>query len=139
VPGLRFVYVAWVIASSGTLGSIFLGEVMGLPICSLCWYQRIALYPLVVLLPVAILLRDTRFDFYVMPFALAGFSVALYHNLLYYRLIERPLTPCATDVPCTARQLELFGFVTIPLMALVTFALILLLLIFFHQTPRNRS
>ena len=132
LPGLSYVYAAWLTACIATLSSLFLGEVMGLPICTLCWYQRIALYPIVALLPAAILLRDRNLNFYVMPILLAGLVVAAYHNLLYYRLIPVPLTPCATDVPCTARQLELFGFVTIPMMSLVAFLLILSLLIVFQ-------
>lgn len=137
--GLHFVYAAWVTVAIATLGSIFLGEIMGLPICTLCWYQRIALYPLVAMLPAAILLRDRHLNFYAMPLAGAGLAFAVYHNLLYYRLIETPLTPCAADVPCTARQLELFGFVTIPLMSLATFGLIVLLLICFQTKDRKRS
>lgn len=56
MPGSHFVYAAWLTAFVAALGSIFLGEIMELAICRLCWYQRIALYPLVLLLPAAILL-----------------------------------------------------------------------------------
>ena len=136
-PHLHFVYAAWLTASIATLASVFLGEIMGLPICRLCWYQRIALYPLVVVLPAAILLRDRHVNFYAMPLAAAGLAFAVYHNLLYYHVIETPLTPCAAEVPCTARQLELFGFLTIPLMSLGTFALIVLLLICFQRSSRK--
>jgi disulfide bond formation protein DsbB len=139
LPGAGFVYAAWLTACIATLATLFLGEVMGLPICTLCWYQRIALYPIVVLLPAAILLRDRHLNFYAMPLLFAGLVVAVYHNLLYYRLIETPLTPCAADVPCTARQLELFGFLTIPMMSLLTFCLMLLLLVVFQKNLRKLS
>ena len=139
LPGVRFVYAAWLTACIATLTTLFLGEVMGLPICTLCWYQRIALYPIVVLLPAAILLRDRHLNFYAMPLVLAGLVVAVYHNLLYYRLIKTPLTPCAADVPCTARQMELFGFLTIPLMSLMTFCFLVLLLVLFQNTLRKVS
>ena len=133
MAGARFLYGAWVSAFIAALGSIFLGEVMGLPICTLCWYQRMALYPLVLLLPAAILIGERRVNYYAMPFVLIGLAMAVYHNLLYYGFIRPELTPCTRDVPCTARQLELFGFLTIPLMALGTFAVIFILLLSFER------
>ena len=132
-----FVYAAWVTAFAATLGSLFFGEVMGLPICTLCWYQRMALYPLVVLLPIAILMRDRRVNYYALPLVFIGLGMALYHNLLYYGLIVRNLAPCVPEVPCTARQIEWLGFLTIPLMSLGTFALILVFLTCFEIYSRK--
>ena len=132
-----FVYAAWVTAFAATLGSLFFGEVMGLPICTLCWYQRMALYPLVVLLPTAILMRDRRVNYYALPLVLIGLGMALYRNLLYYGLIARNLAPCVPEVPCTARQIEWLGFLTIPLMSLGAFALILVCLTCFAISSRK--
>lgn len=117
-------YLAWAQALAATAGSLFLSEVLRLPPCILCWYQRILMYPLVVILAVGILLRDRRLRLYVLPLSVLGLGVAVYHNLLYFGLIPEGLTQCALGVSCTARQLELFGFVTIPLMSLVAFSVI---------------
>jgi disulfide bond formation protein DsbB len=119
-------YLAWAQALVATLGSLFFSEVMGLTPCSLCWYQRILMYPLVVILAVGILVRDERVRLYALPLSVAGLAVAVYHNLLYYGVLPEGLTQCSLGVSCTDRQLELFGFLTIPLMSMTAFAVITL-------------
>ena len=130
-------YSAWVVAFIATLGSLFFGEVMGLPICTLCWYQRIFIYPLVIVLPIGILLRDRHVIHYALPLAMMGMGVAVYHNLLYYGVIAESLTPCTQSVPCTSRQIEWLGFVTIPLMSLAAFVIILGCLLAYKRATRN--
>ena len=117
-------YAAWIVAVVATAGSLFFSEVMQLPPCVLCWYQRIAMYPLVVVIGAGIVMRDRRMKFYALPFALVGLTISIYHNLLYYGLIPESITPCMEGVSCTSRQIEWLGFITIPLMALVAFATI---------------
>lgn len=124
-------YLAWAIALTGLVGSLFFSEVMELPPCDLCWYQRIAMYPLVFILGTGIILRDRRMRTYAMPFVLTGLAISVYHNLLYYGVISEALTPCSEGIPCTARQLELFGFITIPLMTLAAFVAILICLLIY--------
>lgn len=123
--------LAWVIALAGLVGSLFFSEVMSLPPCVLCWYQRIAAYPLVIIIAVGILLRDVRMKYYALPLSLIGLVIAVYHNLLYYGVIAEPLVPCTEGVPCTLQQIEWLGFITIPFMSLVSFALMSLLLLFY--------
>jgi disulfide bond formation protein DsbB len=123
-------YLAWAIALAATAGSLFFSEVMDLPPCNLCWYQRIAMYPLVVVIGVGIVSRDGRMKNYAWPLCLAGLAVALYHNLLYYGLIPENITPCTQGVPCTERQIEWLGFISIPLLSLATFAGVGLCLLF---------
>lgn len=120
-------YLVWVLTLISTGSSLFFSEVMKLPPCVLCWYQRIAMYPLTLLLPVALLCGETRaFGKYVVVLASAGWLMALYHNLLYYHFIPESLAPCREGISCTSRQIEWGGFVTIPLLSLVAFSLILL-------------
>ncbi len=118
-------YLAWSIALAGTAGSLFFSEVMDFAPCVLCWYQRIALYPLVVIIALGIATRDVGWKKYAMAMSLIGLAIAGYHNLLYYGVIPEAITPCTEGVPCNARQLELFGIITIPLMSLASFAAIL--------------
>lgn len=115
-------YLAWVIALVATVGSLFFSEVMGLPPCVLCWYQRIAMYPLVAIIGSGIIMRDARMRYYALPVCLTGLAISVYHNLLYYGVIPESITPCAQGVSCTSRQIEWLGFITIPLMALTAFA-----------------
>jgi len=120
----NLVYLAWFQALIATLGSLFFSEIMQLTPCVLCWYQRITMYPLLLILTVGILLRDQRLRFYVLPLSLIGLAIAVYHNLLYYNVIPESIAPCTAGVSCTTRQIEWFGFITIPLMALTAFTII---------------
>lgn len=114
-------YLAWVIALVAAVGSLFMSEVMALPPCVLCWYQRVAMYPLVFVIGTGIALGDRRIKAYALPLALAGLLVSIYHNLLYYGFIPESITPCTEGVPCNAVQIEWLGFITIPLMGLGAF------------------
>ena len=125
-------YAAWVVALVATVGSLFFSEVMNLPPCVLCWYQRIAMYPLVAIIGAGILMRDGRMKFYALPLALAGLAVAVYHNLLYYRIIPDSIAPCTQGVSCTTVQIEWLGFITITLMSLAAFVSVSLLLLFYR-------
>lgn len=122
-------YAAFILSVIATAGSLFFSEVMQLPPCVLCWYQRIAMYPMAVILGVAIVRRDPAGRIYCLPLAAIGTAIAIYHNLLYYRLIPESITPCTSGVSCTTRQIEWLGFITIPLLSLVAFLGIFTLLV----------
>jgi disulfide bond formation protein DsbB len=126
-------YAAWIIALLATVGSLFFSEVMNLPPCVLCWYQRIAMYPLVLIVGAGIVLRDRQMKYYALPVSLSGLAVAVYHNLLYYGFIPDSITPCTQGVSCTSVQIEWLGFVTIPLMSLAAFVSVSLCLLFINQ------
>jgi len=117
-------YIALAQASVATAASLFFSEVMSLPPCVLCWYQRIAMYPLVVVLAVGIVRGDGSASSYGLPLALIGLVVAIYHNLLYYDVIPESIAPCTSGVSCTSRQIEWAGFITIPLLSLTAFCVI---------------
>lgn len=129
-------YLAWTIALLAMVGSLFFSEVMELPPCVLCWYQRIASYPLVLIIGVGIILRDPRMKIYALPLCLAGLAVAIYHNLLYYGFIPESITPCTEGVPCNAVQIEWLGFITIPLMGLGAFVSLALCLLFYKPEEK---
>jgi disulfide bond formation protein DsbB len=131
-PGL--LYLAWLAALGATLGSLFFGEVMQLPPCTLCWYQRICMFPLALVLPVGIVLRDPRVVWYSLPLVALGLGVALYHNGVDYGLIPEELTPCAQGVSCRERPIAWLGFVTIPALALAAFATIATCLLAYQRS-----
>lgn len=132
IAGRMLLFTSWLVAVSGTAGSLFFSEVMGYPPCVLCWYQRIALYPLVVVIAIGLAAHDRRVAVYSLPFAVIGLGIAIYHNLIYYGVVPESLTPCSEGTPCNATQLELLGFITIPVMALAGFASLVVLLAAFH-------
>lgn len=126
-------FACWLLAASATAGSLFFSSVMELPPCLLCWYQRIALFPLVLILAVGLFPFDARAVRYALPLALAGWVVAGYHNLVYLGFIPQSLQPCSQGVSCSDRNLDLFGFVSIPLLSLVGFSAIIALLLVLHR------
>jgi len=132
-PGWTPTFLAWLIATLATLGSLFLGEVMGYTPCVLCWYQRIVMFPLVVVLAVGLFPFDPRVLRYALPFVVAGWGLALYHLLLVAGWIPEAIRPCQQGVPCSHVQVVWFGFVTIPLLSLAAFSLIAALLVAAHR------
>ena len=128
-------YAAWLLALLSAAGSLFFSEVMDLPPCVLCWYQRIAMYPLVLIIGIGIITKDVRWKVYALPLALIGLALAVYHNLVYYGVIPESLTPCTRGVSCSERQIDWFGVVTIPLMGLMSFLIISLMILIYR--PRK--
>jgi disulfide bond formation protein DsbB len=113
-------YASWFAAIFATMGSLFFSEVLHYPPCVLCWYQRIAIYPLVLLIPVGIILKDKKLPYYILPLTLIGATIALYHNLLYYKIIPESLAPCIQGISCTTKYFEWLGFITIPFLSFTT-------------------
>ena len=130
------VFSAWLIATSSALGALFLGEVMGFSPCVLCWYQRMFMFPLVLVLAAGLFPFDPKVVRYALPLALAGLAVAVFHLLLTAGVIPENMTPCVQGVPCAKVQIEWFGFITIPLLSATSFFVINLLLIasYFKRT-----
>ena len=128
------VFSAWLIAAMSALGALFLGEVMGLTPCVLCWYQRIFMFPLVFVLAVGLFPFDPRVTRYGLPLAIGGWLIAAWHVLLTAGIIPESATPCTQGVPCGLIQVEWFGFVTIPLLSLAAFTVINALLFATHKS-----
>lgn len=126
-------FFAWLVATIATVGSLFFSEVMMFPPCVMCWYQRICMYPLVVILLVGLFPLDTTVTRYAMPLTLIGLFFAIYHNLLYYKILPESVQPCSQGVSCTSDYINWFGFVTIQFLSLVAFVMVLILLIIFKR------
>lgn len=120
-------WLAFGVAATATLGSLYLSEIAHLIPCTFCWYQRIAMYPLVILLGIAAWRTDHGIRIYAATLAVVGGAIAAYHRLVQY-FPDLGGSTCSTGVPCTAAYFTEFGFVTIPYMAVSGFLLILALL-----------
>jgi disulfide bond formation protein DsbB len=129
--------LAWVVATVTTLGSLYFSEVADFVPCKLCWYQRICMYPLVIILGVAAIRRDRGVRFYVLPLAVVGALVATYHSWIQAYPPVGGTSFCTLDAPCTERYVWEFGFVSLPLMALTAFAFIIVMMLF--ARPGNRG
>jgi disulfide bond formation protein DsbB len=125
--------LATAIAAVATAGSLYLSEVAGYVPCALCWYQRIAMYPLTIVLGVAALRRDRRVWLTAVPIAAIGSAVSVWHIV-----IERNPAlggPCDPTAPCSIRWVEEFGFLTLPTMALIAFLAIIVLTLVARPAP----
>jgi len=127
----NLLYVAWVVALMSMGGSLFFSEVLKYPPCVLCWYQRIAMYPLVLIIPIAIIRKTRDARWYILPLGVIGLVIALYHNLLYYKILSESTAPCVQGVSCTFKFIEWFGFITIPLLSLVAFMVVIVSVIWY--------
>lgn len=115
-------FACWLLVTAASLGSLFFSEIMELPPCTLCWYQRIFMFPLPIILLMGLFPLDVKVVRYALPLALLGCVSALHHTLLQLGVIPETLAPCAQGVSCSNEQIALFGFLSIPMLSLLAFA-----------------
>jgi disulfide bond formation protein DsbB len=131
-------FSVWLLATISTIASLFFSEVVKLPVCVLCWYQRIAMYPLVLILPLALFPFDAKVIRYAGVLVLFGWLTALFHVLLVAGYIPKDAQPCVQNIPCSETHLNVFGFLNMPMMSLFTFS-IMGLLLFFIKTRNHHE
>ena len=119
---------AWFVALVAMSGSLYFSDVVGFVPCLLCWYQRIAMYPIVFVLGMGLLQRDPTAWRFALPLPLVGLVISLYHVFVQYRPTLE-IVSCGSGAPCSARYVLVFGFVSIPVMAAAAFGLIATLLV----------
>ena len=127
--GSQALQLAFVVALVATLGSLWLSEGAHFVPCRLCWYQRIAMYPMAVILGIAAFRRDTKVRIYALPVVAIGASISVWHILVERFPSLESTTSCDPANPCSLIWTERFGYLTIPTMALSAFALIAVLLL----------
>ena len=127
--GWWLIFISWLIAMLSTLGSLFFSEIMALIPCELCWYQRIFMFPLAIILLLGLHPLDTRVVKYALPIAGIGLLFTIYHCLLFYGLIPESLQPCRQGISCADDSMVLFGVLPIPLLSLAAFSIIIALLL----------
>src|SRR5690606_25393633 len=93
--------------------------------CEYCWYQRIFMYPLVIILGIATFQNDTSVKKYVIPVAAIGWGIAIYHYLVQKVPDFAPIKPCVTGVPCNMQYINWLDFITIPFLSFIAFTLII--------------
>ena len=122
--------LAALVAVGATLGSLYFSERAGFVPCELCWFQRIAMYPLAVILTIAAIRRDDDIRVYALPVAAVGLAIAVYHVQLQWFPDQSSF--CEVTNPCSGRWVEAFGWMTIPQMAAIAFTAIIGLLAVAH-------
>jgi disulfide bond formation protein DsbB len=121
------------VATVSTIGSLIFSEIFKFPPCVLCWYQRIFMYPLVIIFGVTLWKKDKNVIFFALPMTIIGLIISFYHNLLYYKIIPESAAPCTLGISCTTKFIEWFGFVTIPFLSFISFLSITILLLLYRK------
>lgn len=137
----NIVLITWIIAATAAAVSLALSEVFELTPCKMCWYQRIFLFSSVFVLGTAEYYKDVKAAFrFGLPLTITGGFIALYHTLLQWGILPEGSLTCSVDTSCATKHLNFFGFVTIPFLSLLTFAILTaLLMIMRHQYNQSKK
>ena len=134
--GLLFIFTVSLIA---TLGSLYYSEIKGFTPCTLCWYQRILMYPLVLISGVALVQKNARIALTTAVFSVIGAGTSLYHYSIQKLSFFQSHAPACGNVPCTGQYVNYLGFITIPFMAFIAFLLILITSLFLLKQAKGVS
>lgn len=132
--GLIFICTVSLVA---TLGSLYFSEVRGYVPCTLCWYQRILMYPIVLISGIALFQKNARIALTTAIFATVGGSISLYHYGIQKLSFLGESAPSCGAVSCTGQYINYLGFITIPFLALVAFIIILITSLFMMKWQKE--
>lgn len=130
---------AFIIVLVASFGSLYFSEILKYVPCNLCWYQRLFMFALVFVLGVGIFFKDERVYRYAIPFSIVGWIIALYHNFIQYGWIDESIKVCNILGSCTERYLNIYGFVTIPLLSFIAFTMISICMFVLSLKTRSRT
>lgn len=131
----RATWLAWLVALVATTGSLIYSEVAGFEPCRLCWYQRIAMYPMAIVLLVGAIRREMQVKYYALPLALGGLLISIYHYAI--QTFPGLETGSCGGVSCSSKYVDVFGFISIPFMAGSGFIVIAVLLGFYVKSTNS--
>ncbi len=131
------VFFSFLTASIATLGSLFFSEIMNFVPCTMCWYQRIFMYPLVVIFLINLLYPNDDVFKYTITLVVIGLLFSIYHNLLMLDIISKDIVPCTSGVPCSTKYINWFGFINIPLLSLLSYIILLSLVILQNKQAKK--
>ena len=129
--------VIWTVSLVATLGSLYFSEVRGYEPCTLCWYQRILMYPIVLISGVALFQKNARIALTLAVFSIVGGSISLYHYGIQKLSFLSDSAPACGNVSCTGQYINYLGFITIPFLALTAFLIILITSLFMMKWQKE--
>lgn len=136
---MKYIKFSWIVAFIAMAGSLFFSEVKLYIPCNLCWYQRILMYPLVIILGVALIKNDKKIYKYILPISIPGICISLFHYLKQKVPFFSKIEVCSTGIPCNGEYINWLGFITIPFLALTAFTLITILMCLLRKSEKNDS
>lgn len=135
--GWSWLMAAWGVALLATLSALFIGEVMGMTPCLLCWYQRILMFPLALILGMAAFSDDRRGAVYALPIAVGGVLLAGYHSALIAGWVPQWWVPCGAGPSCAQQRLDILDGIQIPWLSLAAFLFIVFSLVVYLRRSRS--
>ncbi|MGB5917806.1 disulfide oxidoreductase [Arcobacter sp.] len=133
----NLILLSFIISLVATLGSLFFSEVMQFVPCTMCWYQRIFMYPLVLIFLINLLYPDDKIYKYTFVLICVGFLFSIYHNLLMFGIISEDMVPCVQGIPCSTVYINWFGFITIPFLSFIAYFLLFILQIQIYKNSKG--
>lgn len=118
----KLIFISWIVVSLSVFGSLFFSEIMELPPCKLCWFQRIFMYPIIFIYITGLKYTDEITVIFTLPFISIGWPISVYHNLIQLEIIPESISPCSEGIPCSVKYIEWGGFITIPLLSFFAFS-----------------
>lgn len=131
-------YIAWIQSVLAMAGSLYASQILHWTPCVLCWYQRILMYPLVLIIAACILREVEDVEYIVLPISIIGLCVSFYHNLLMYRVLPESFAPCTASASCTIPYHFYLNFITLPLLAFIAFAVITICMFVYHNGKKKQ-
>ena len=131
-----YLFVAWLIAFSALLITLYGSIILKLPVCHLCWFQRICIYPLTIILGIAAFKNDISATIYILPFPVLGIGFALYHYLEQMLPNFAPIAVCSPGIPCSNIHIQYFGFITYPFLSILC---CLAIIVFVFLATKSKS
>lgn len=120
----NLLFIAWAASIIAMFGSLYFSEIRQYEPCTLCWYQRILMYPFTIIIGIALVRKDYRITLYTMTLSGIGAVISTYHYLLQKVPFFSDHAAACGRVPCTGQYINWFGFITIPFLALTAFVII---------------
>ena len=132
-------FLTWIISLIATSGSLFFSEVMDYEPCKLCWFQRIFMYPLFIFTTLALIKKESIPKIYILVMSGVGMLISGYHYLIQKAPFFRESNAFCGKTPCNAEYINMFGFITIPFLALIAFTTILILNVGLNNKAKVKS
>jgi disulfide bond formation protein DsbB len=129
--------LGWIAALIATIGSLYFSEVLHYIPCTLCWYQRIFMYPLAIMLGIAFYQNDRGIVKFVLPLSIIGMIISGYHTALQKIPYLQQFEMCTSGVPCSKDYINWLGFITIPILAFTAFTIITICLVFVMRSDKE--
>ncbi|NBI28349.1 disulfide oxidoreductase [Chengkuizengella marina] len=132
-------YVSWAISLIATLGSLYFSEIREYIPCTYCWYQRILMYPLVILIGIAAIRKDHKIVIYTLPMTLLGIFISGYHYIIQKTSLFQDTGDSCGIIPCNASYINWLNFITIPFLSFTAFTLISIILLYIWKNTSNEK